>query len=107
MRLGLDDLARQEAYRALFVSAIDQGDLVEIRYCTHKGLALGSERFKDAIEALGLRRATSKGAWRPRKCGVCPIEFVRGADGLYNYVVTGFADPKFYQAGCGEAAAAP
>jgi putative transposase len=66
MRLGLDDLARQEAYRALFVSAIDQGDLAEIRDCTHKGWALGSERFRDAIEALGQRRAVSKGVGRPR-----------------------------------------
>ena len=67
MRLGLDDLARQEAYRALFASAIDQGDLAEIRDCTHKGWALGSERFRDAIEALGQRRAASKGVGRPRK----------------------------------------
>lgn len=67
-RLGLDDLARQEAYRALFVSAIDQGDLAEIRDCTHKGWALGSEWFRDAIEALGQRRASSKGVGRPRKC---------------------------------------
>jgi putative transposase len=69
MRLGLDDLARQEAYRALFVSAIDQGDLAAIRDCTHKGWALGSERFRDAIEALGQRRAESKGVGRPRKPG--------------------------------------
>ena len=67
MRLGLDNLARQEAYRALFVSAIDQGDLAAIRDCTHKGWALGSERFRDAIEALGQRRAKSKGVGRPRK----------------------------------------
>ena len=67
IRLGLDDLARQEAYRALFVSAIDQGRiLAEIRDCTHKGWALGSERFRDAIEALGQRRASSKGVGRPR-----------------------------------------
>jgi putative transposase len=67
MRLGLDDSARQEAYQALFVSAIDPGDLVEIRDCTHKGWALGSERFRDAVEALGQRRAVSKGVGRPRK----------------------------------------
>jgi putative transposase len=67
MRLGLDDLARQEAYRGLFATAVDQEDLAEIRDCTHKGWALGSERFRDAIEALGQRRATSKGVGRPRK----------------------------------------
>jgi putative transposase len=67
VRLGLDDAARQAAYRALFVSAIDQGDLAEIRECTHKGWALGGTRFRDAIEALGQRRAASKGVGRPRK----------------------------------------
>jgi len=67
MRLGLDDLARQAAYRGLFATAVDQADLAEIRDCTHKGWALGNERFRDAIEALGQRRATSKGVGRPRK----------------------------------------
>jgi putative transposase len=67
-RLGLNDSARQEAYRGLFATAVDPGDLAEIRDRTHKGWALGSERFRDAIEALGQRRATSKGVGRPRKC---------------------------------------
>ncbi len=66
-RLGLDDLARQTAYRALFATAVDQEDLAEIRDCTHKGWALGGERFRDAVEALGQRRAASKGVGRPRK----------------------------------------
>ena len=69
MRLGLDDWARQEAYRGLFATAVDQEDLAAIRDCTHKGWALGSEQFRDAIEALGQRRATSKGVGRPRKGG--------------------------------------
>jgi putative transposase len=67
MRLGLDDLARQTAYRALFMSAIDHGDLAAIRDCTHKGWALGGERFRAEIEALGRRQAASKGVGRPRK----------------------------------------
>jgi putative transposase len=69
MRLGLDDMARQEAYQALFASAIDQGDVAEIRDCTHKGWALGGERFRVEVEALGQRRAASKGVGRPRKAG--------------------------------------
>jgi len=60
-RLGLDDMARQKAYQPLFASAIDQGDLAEIRDCTHKGWALGGERFRAEIEALGQRQAASKG----------------------------------------------
>ena len=34
---------------------------------SHKGWALGSERFKEQIESLAKRRATSKGLGRPRK----------------------------------------
>jgi putative transposase len=41
--------------------------LAEIRDCTHKGWALGGARFKAEIEALGQRRAASKGVGRPRK----------------------------------------
>jgi putative transposase len=66
-RLGRDEADRQEAYQALFATAIDRGDLAEIRDCTHKGWALGGERFRAEIEALGQRRAASKGVGRPRK----------------------------------------
>ncbi|MDT3705447.1 MAG: transposase [Thiobacillus sp.] len=68
-RLGREDATRQAAYRALFDAAIDREDLAEIRDCTHKGWALGGERFKAEIEALGQRRAVSKGVGRPRKEG--------------------------------------
>ncbi len=66
-RLGRDDAARQKAYRALFDAAIDRDDLAAIRDCTHKGWALGGERFRQEIEALGQRRAASKGVGRPRR----------------------------------------
>ncbi len=66
-RLGQDDADRQKAYQALFAAAIDQGDLAEIRDCTHKGWALGGQRFRAEIEALGRRQAASKGVGRPRK----------------------------------------
>ena len=66
-RLGREDAARQAAYRALFDAAIDRGDLAEIRDCMHKGWALGGGRFRAEIEALGQRRAASKGVGRPRK----------------------------------------
>ena len=67
MRLALDDSARQKAYQALFAAAIDRDDLAAIRDCTHKGWALGGERFRAEIEALGQRQAASKGVGRPRK----------------------------------------
>jgi len=68
--LGLDDTARREAYRALFTAAIGRDDLAAIRDCTHKGWALGGERFRQEVEALGQRRAASKGVGRPRKPAV-------------------------------------
>lgn len=51
----------------MFRAAISNNDLKEIQECTHKGWALGSERFKAQIETLTQRRAVSKGAGRPRK----------------------------------------
>jgi putative transposase len=39
----------------------------EIEECTHKGWALGGERFSEQVEALTQRRAASKGVGRPRK----------------------------------------
>lgn len=65
LRLGRNEAHRQSAYRQLFQAAISGNDLAEIRDCTHKGWALGDERFREQIEALGQRRAASKGAGRP------------------------------------------
>lgn len=67
LKLGSFDAQRQGAYRDLFHTAVADADLADIRDCTHKGWALGSERFKEQIETLGQRRATSKGVGRPRK----------------------------------------
>jgi len=66
-RLGRSREERRSAYRKLFRAAISTADLKEIRECTHKGWALGGERFKADIEALSGRRAVSKGVGRPRK----------------------------------------
>ena len=65
--LGRDADERQGAYRLLFRRAISAQDLKEIRESTHKGWALGSERFKEQIEVLAGRRAVSKGVGRPRR----------------------------------------
>ncbi len=61
LRLGRTAADRQGAYRQLFRAAVSGNDLREIRECTHKGWALGGERFRDQVEALGQRRAASKG----------------------------------------------
>jgi len=66
-RLGRKQSDRQSAYRQLFRSAISGSDLKDIRESTHKGWALGSQRFREQIEVLSGRRAASKGVGRPRK----------------------------------------
>jgi putative transposase len=53
LRLGRNEAARQSAYRELFQAAISSNDLAEIRECTHKGWALGGERFREQVEAAG------------------------------------------------------
>jgi putative transposase len=65
--LGRNDADRQAAYRQLFKAAISGNDLTDIRECTHKGWALGGDRFREQIESLTQRRAASKGVGRPRK----------------------------------------
>lgn len=67
LRLGSSEAERQRAYRDLFQAAISSNDLAEIRECTHKGWALGGDRFRERIEALGQRRAASMGVGRPKK----------------------------------------
>ena len=67
LRLESNPMARQGAYRQLFEVAISDINMNEIRECTHKGWALGSERFREQIETLGQRRASSKDVGRPRK----------------------------------------
>ena len=67
LRLGRSAEERRSAYRQLFRGAIAKDELQAIRESTHKGWALGSERFKAQIEALSGRQATSKGVGRPRK----------------------------------------
>lgn len=59
-------MGRVENSLSLFAAATDRDDLAAIRDCTHKGWALGGERFRAEIEALGRRQAASKGVGRPR-----------------------------------------
>ena len=67
LRLGRSAASRQGAYRQLFRAALSGKDLNAIRESTQKGWALGGEPFRRQIEALGQRRAASKGVGRPRK----------------------------------------
>lgn len=67
LQLGITEAERQEAYRELFKSELNANDLTQIRENTHKGWALGSQKFIDEIEILSKRQAASKGVGRPKK----------------------------------------
>ena len=67
LRLGDDPAARAKVYRALFKAHVEGKLLSEIRDATNKGLALGSEHFKDQAEALCGRRMRSAKMGRPKK----------------------------------------
>lgn len=56
LNLGREPSIRQSRYRALFDEAIGREMVANIRQSAQQGLALGSDRFKDEIEALGNRR---------------------------------------------------
>lgn len=68
-RLGADDAARQQAYRELVQAPMDAGLLATVRDSTHKGWALGGDRFKAKIERLTLRRTGPLPKGRPRSGG--------------------------------------
>lgn len=67
LRLGRTAQERQQAYRQLFKASVPKDDLTAIRDCTHKGWALGSERYTKKIETLTQRRSVSKGVGRPKR----------------------------------------
>lgn len=67
LRLGQSESKRQAAYQALFKADLSINDLVQIRECTHKGWALGSQRFIEEIGQLTKRQTASKGIGRPKK----------------------------------------
>ena len=69
LRLGHDDAARREAYRALFKAHLDEAMAGQIRSATNGNYALGSERFQHEIEAMLGRRASRGQSGRPCKNG--------------------------------------
>jgi putative transposase len=65
--LSIDPRERCAAYRELFKGLVEASELTEIREASHKGWALGSERFKKEIEALAQRRASPAAKGRPKR----------------------------------------
>ncbi|BCG65702.1 MAG: transposase, IS200/IS605 family [Methyloprofundus sp.] len=68
-QMGIDESARQLAYRKLFRRAIKGTELDALREATNKGWVLGSDHFRDEIERLSGRRAGAKPRGRPKKAG--------------------------------------
>ena len=65
MRLGNDDVARREYYRALFKAHIEPEMMADIRRSTNGNYALGNERFKQEIAMMLKRRVTPGKPGRP------------------------------------------
>lgn len=70
LHLGATPAERQHAYRELFRTHLDKALLHNVRLALNQEQVLGSEQFKDKIEAT-LNRSVRRGiAGRPRKDGV-------------------------------------
>ena len=67
--LGSTETERHSAYRGLFRSVVDETGFQEIRETVNRGWPLGSERFKDEIEAALERATRPPQRGRPRKSG--------------------------------------
>ncbi len=65
LSLGISIPERLENYRELFTHHIEGELLEEIRRDTHKGMAVGNDRFKEEIGALTGRRLTPNKRGRP------------------------------------------
>jgi len=65
LALGKTDEERQLNYRALFINHVDGKLVSDIRDSINKGMAIGSLKFKEQIEALTGRRMQPKKQGRP------------------------------------------
>ena len=66
-RLGGTASKRQEAYRALFHGQVNKEFIETLPISTHKGMVIGSERFKEQLEALSGRKMDNLSMGRPKK----------------------------------------
>ncbi len=69
LNLGRGEAERQEAYRGLFRTHVGTEMTNLINQAVDRGMALGSERFKDELEALFARRVRPGVPGRPRVRG--------------------------------------
>lgn len=67
VQLGRDRRSRCEAYRELFMTYIEPGQLNEIRHTVNQELVLGSGLFRQQVEDMLGRQTQEKPKGRPRK----------------------------------------
>lgn len=67
LALGISDAARLSAYQRMFQDSLDEDDIKTIRDHVNQGKVLGSESFRNRIEALLNRRARLVRPGRPSK----------------------------------------
>ena len=67
LRVGRDDAARRETYRALFRAHVDEALTDEIREATNGNFVLGGQRFQEQIAKTVGRRVVRGKAGRPVK----------------------------------------
>ncbi|WP_319380238.1 transposase [Thiomicrorhabdus sp.] len=65
LQLGKSAAERKQNYRKLFEDALRETVLEEIRQAINRGMAVGSDRFKDEIEVLTGRRLKENKRGRP------------------------------------------
>jgi putative transposase len=67
LALGQDKAGREEAYRALFRSALDEDPIRELRMALNQNQPIGNARFYAEIEAMTGQRRELRQRGRPRK----------------------------------------
>ncbi|MBA6291482.1 hypothetical protein H4J58_00180 [Colwellia sp. MB3u-70] len=60
---------RLESYRAFIAEHVDKALITDIRQATNRGMAIGSEEFKQQIEAITDRRMRPAKMGRPKVKG--------------------------------------
>jgi len=69
LALGVDPVSRQQAFRELFTTEIDEPAWLLIRNATQQGVLVGDSRFAEAIARRLGQTVTARARGRPRKEG--------------------------------------
>ena len=67
LALGVDPVSRQQAFRELFTTEVDEPAWLLIRNATQQGVLVGDSRFSEAIARRLGQAVTARARGRPRK----------------------------------------